>query len=158
MLDLEKMLPPFTSKGQYTTEHKEILTKAHKDFLWVEEIKLMDHFMCEQNEGFAWVDAERGRFQTDFFPLIEFQVVPHEPYIEKNIPIPPGIYKEVCEIIKAKLASGIYEPLNVGYHTRWFCIAKKDGIVLRIVHSLELVNKITIKHSGVPPIPDHMAE
>ena len=34
----------------------------------------------------------------------------------------------------------------------------KDGIMLRIVHSLEPLNKITIKHSGVPPIPDHMAE
>ena len=33
----------------------------------------------EQNEGFAWVDAERGRFQTDFFLPIEFPVVPHEP-------------------------------------------------------------------------------
>ena len=35
---------------------------------------------------------------------------------------------------------------------------KKDGIVLRIVHSLEPLNKITIKHEGIPPIPDHMAE
>ena len=66
---------------------------------WGWEIKLMDHFMCEQNEGFAWVDAERGRFQTDFFPPIEFPVVPHELYIEKNIPIPLKIYKEVCKII-----------------------------------------------------------
>ena len=62
ILDLEKVPLPFTSKGWYTAEHKEILTKAHEEFLWVEEIKLMDHFMCEQNEGFAWVDAERGRF------------------------------------------------------------------------------------------------
>ena len=62
MPNLEKVPPSFIPKGRYTTEHKEILTKAHEDFLWVEEIKLMDHFMCEQNEGFAWVDAERGRF------------------------------------------------------------------------------------------------
>ena len=158
MLGLKNVPPPFIPKGWYTTEHKEILTKAHKDFLWVEEIKLMDHFMCEQNEGFAWVDAERGRFQTDFFSPIDFPVVPHEPYIERNISIPPGIYKEVCEIIKAKLASGVYELLNMGYQTRWFCVLKKDGIALRIVHSLEPLNKITIKHSGIPPIPDHMAE
>ena len=62
MPNLEKVPPSFIPKGRYTTEHKEILTKAHEDFLWVEEIKLMDHFMCEQNEGFAWVDSERGRF------------------------------------------------------------------------------------------------
>ena len=62
MPNLEKVPPPFIPKGRYTTKRKEILTKAHEDFLWVKEIKLMDYFMCEQNEGFAWVDAERGRF------------------------------------------------------------------------------------------------
>ena len=62
MLDLEKVLLPFTPKGRYTTECKETLTKAHEDFLWVEQIKLIDHFMCEQNKGFACVDSERGRF------------------------------------------------------------------------------------------------
>ena len=29
---------------------------------------------------------------------------------------------------------------------------------LRLVHSLEPLNRITIRHSGVPPIPDHLAE
>jgi hypothetical protein len=158
MPTLEKVPPPFMPKGRYTKERKDVLTNAHKEFLWGEEIRLMDHFMCEQNEGFAWVDEERGRFRSEFFPPVEFPVVPHEPYIERNIPIPPGIYKEVCEIIKGKLASGVYEPSNAGYRTRWFCVLKKDGIALRIVHSLEPLNKISIKHSGVPPIPDHIAE
>ena len=62
MPDLEKVPLPFTPKEWYTAECKETLTKAHEDFLWVEESKLMDHFMCEQNKGFAWVDSERGRF------------------------------------------------------------------------------------------------
>ena len=30
--------------------------------------------------------------------------------------------------------------------------------MLRIIHSLEPINKITIKHSGVPSIPDHLSE
>ena len=46
----------------------------------------------------------------------------------------------------------------MGYCTRWFCVPKKDGNALRIVHSLEPLNKITVKHSDVPPIPDPMAE
>jgi hypothetical protein len=29
---------------------------------------------------------------------------------------------------------------------------------LRLVHSLEPLNRITIRHSGMPPIPDHLAE
>ena len=71
-------------------------------------------------------------------------MVPHEPYIERNIPIPPGIYKEVCGIIKSKLEAGVYEPSNTSDRTRWFCILKKDGKSLRIMHSLEPLNRISI--------------
>src|SRR6202790_774071 len=155
---LEKVPPPFRPTGRYTAERREVLVKEHKDFLWEQEIRLMDHFMCQQNKGFAWADSERGTFRSDFFPPIEFPVVPHEPYIERNIPIPPGIYKEVCRVIKSKLEAGVYEPSNASYRTRWFCVLKKDGKSLRIVHSLEPLNRISIRHSGVPPIPDHMAE
>jgi hypothetical protein len=139
-------------------EHKEKLEKAHPDFLWESEMDLLHHFMCQQNEGFAWNDTERGCFCLDFFPPIEFPVIPHVPFIEKNIPIPPGIYDEVCRTIKWKLDSGVYEPSNAPYRTRWFCTLKRDGKSLRIVHSLELLNAITIWHSGVTPILEHLAE
>jgi hypothetical protein len=75
--------------------------------------------------------------------------------VERNFPIPPGIYKDVCAIIQKKLVAGIYEPLNSSYRSRWFCVLKKDGKVLRPVHSLEPLNRITI---SVPPIPKHLAE
>jgi hypothetical protein len=80
------------------------------------------------------------------------------PFIEKNMLIPPGIYEEICRIIKNELAAGVYEPSNAPYRTRWFCVLKKDKEALTLVHSLEPLNAITIRHSRVPPIPDHMAE
>ena len=52
----------------------------------------MHHFMMLQNKGFAWSDSERGHFKAEFFPLVEIPTVPHIPWIQKNIPIPPGIY------------------------------------------------------------------
>src|ERR1700679_905528 len=97
-------------------------------------------------------------FQTGIFPSIDIPVIPHIPFIEQNIPIPPGIYEEVCAIIRKKLAAGVYEPWNLAYRSRCFFVLKKDKNSLRIVHSLEPLNRITIKHSGVPPIPDHLAE
>jgi len=33
-------------------------------------------------------------------------------------------------------------------------VLKKDKEALRLVHSLEPLNAITIRHSGVPPIPE----
>src|ERR1700730_12705795 len=118
----------------------------------------MHHFMAEQNEGFAWSDAERGHFRTDFFPAVEFPVIPHTPWIQRNIPIPPGIYEEVCALVRKKIEAGVYEPSNSSYRSRWFVVAKKDGKSLRIVHSLEPLNAVTIRHSGVTPMPDHLAE
>ena len=156
--ELETRPPAFVPTGRYTEERKEAIDAAHEgDFLWPEERKLMHHFMMLQNEGFAWMDPERGRFKAEYFPPVEIPTIPHIPWIQKNIPIPPGIYKEVCKIIKSKMDSGVYEPSNSSYRSRWFCVAKKDGR-LRIVHSLEPLNKVTIQHSGVTPIPEHLAE
>jgi hypothetical protein len=150
---------PFVPTGRYTEERKKKIDEAHPPgFLWEQERALMHDFMCKQNEGFAWTDSERGHFRTDFFPPIEFPVIPHKPWVEKNIPIPPGVYKQVCEAIKTKLAAGVYEPSNSSYRSRWFCVYKKDGKSLRPVHSLESLNKVTIQHSGVPPFPEHVAE
>ena len=150
--------PYFVPTGRYTQERKEKIEKVHSgNFLLPEERKLMHHFMMQQDKGFAWDDSERGRFREDFFPPIDIPVVPHKPWVLKNIPIPPGLYPKVCEIIKTKLDAGVYEPSNSSYRSRWFCVLKKDGVSLRLVHSLEPLNKVTIAHSGVPPATENLA-
>jgi hypothetical protein len=118
----------------------------------------MHNFMLAHISGFAWSEEERGSFRTDFFPPVDFPVVPHAPWVERNFPIPPGIYEDVCAIVQKRLAAGIYEPLNSSYRSRWFCVLKKDGKSLHPVHSLEPLNCVTIQHSAVPPIPEHLAE
>jgi hypothetical protein len=150
--------PVFVPTGHYTQEHMEAMEKWHSDFLWDEKIKLIHHFMCLQNEGFTWNDLERGKFNPDYFLPVKIPVISHTPWIEHNIPIPPGIYDEVCDIIHKKIELGVYKASNSAYWSRWFCTLKKDGKSLHLVHSLEPLNKVTIKHSGVPPIPEHLTE
>src|ERR1700677_317598 len=118
----------------------------------------MDDFMCKHDSGFAWNDTEHGSFRTDFFPPVDFPVVPHTPWVEHNFPIPPGIFDEVCAIVRKKLAAGVYEPSNSSYRSCWFCVLKKDSKALRPVHSLEPLNRVTIAHSGVLLIPEYLAE
>jgi len=113
--------------------------------------------MMENNEAFTWDDSERGRFKTEYFPPVDIPIIPHTPWVLKNIPIPPGVFSEVCKIIKTKLEAGVYEPSNSSYRSRWFCVLKKDGKSLRIVHSLEPLNAMTIVHSGLPPVTDVLA-
>ena len=149
----------FTPVGRYTAERKEQFDKIHAgDFMLPEERNLMHQFMCLQNQAFAWDDTERGHFREDFFPPIEMPTIPHKPWAERNIPIPPGIYDEVCRLIKKKIDAGVYEPSNSSYRSKWFCVVKKDGKSLRIVHSLEPLNKVTIKHAGVTPFTDQIGE
>jgi len=118
---------------------------------------LLHHFMMENNEAFAWDDSERGRFKTEYFPPVDIPIIPHTPWVLKNIPIPPGVFSEVCKIIKTQLEAGVYEPSNSSYRSRWFCELKKDGKSLRIVHSPEPFNAMTIVHSGLQPVTDVLA-
>ncbi len=71
----------------------------------------------------------------------------HVPWVIKNISIP-----------QTKLDAGTYEPSNSSYRSRWFCVIKKDKKSLRIVHSLEPLNAVTIAHSGLPPATEELAE
>ena len=159
MLVLPTQPEDFVPTGCYTMERKEQLDKVHTgSFLLPEERKLMHHFMCMQNEGFAWNDTERGHFHEDFFPPIEMPTIPHKPWFEHNIPIPSSIYNEVCRLIKRKIDAGVYKPSNSSYCSKWFCVAKKDGKSLCIIHSLELLNKVTIKHAGITPFTDQIGE
>ena len=73
------------------------------------------------------------------------------PWVKHNIPIPPGIYDEVVRIIKEKTKIGIYERSNSSYWSKWFCILKKDGKSLQIIHDIQHLNTVTVKDSGVPP-------
>jgi hypothetical protein len=150
--------PPFTPYGRYTAERKELFDKNNAGFLLPAERDLLHHFMMLHQDAFAWNDTERGHFREDFFPPIDIPVIPHKPWVLRNIPIPPGIYDEVCEIIRKKLQAGTFEPSNSSYRSRWFCVVKKDGKSLRIVQSLEPLNQVTIQHSGVPPFTEQLAE
>ena len=150
--------PEFEPTGRYTQERKDLFDKANSGFLWPEERKLLHHFMMLHQNGFAWTDSERGHFREDFFPPVEIPVVPHTPWVLRNIPIPPGIYDNVCKIIKQKMDAGVFEPSNSSYRSRWFCVAKKDGVSLRMVQSLEPLNKVTIQHSGVPPFTEQIID
>jgi hypothetical protein len=150
--------PPFSPRGRYTQERKEIFDKLNPGFLLPAERDLLHYFMMVHQDAFAWDDSERGHFREDFFPPVEIPVVPHTPWVLRNIPIPPGLHDEVCALVKRKIDAGVFEPSNSSYRSRWFCVVKKDGKSLRIVQSLEPLNKVTIQHSGVPPFTEQLVE
>jgi hypothetical protein len=156
---LNPIPPDFMPCSCYTEEQHDQFNQVHaSDFLLLEEHKLIHHFMCLQNGTFMWTDQECGHFCKDFFPPIEIPTILHKPWAQCNIPIPPSIYNKVCRIIKNKINTGVYELLNSSYHSCRFCVVKKDGKSLHIIHSLELLNQVTIKHSGVTPFTNQIGK
>ncbi|KIM35529.1 hypothetical protein M413DRAFT_14527, partial [Hebeloma cylindrosporum] len=144
--------PEFTPGKRYTQERKDNMKANPDGFLWPEEEKLIHHIIKIHEMGFAWNEMEKGKFTSDYFDPVVFPTIEHIPWSLKNIPIPPGIYDKVIKILKDKINSGVYEPSNSSYRSRWFCVLKKDGKSLRLVHDLQPLNAVAIRDSGVPPM------
>ena len=60
-------------------------------------------------------------------------------------------------MIQKKIDSGVYEPLNSLYQSKWFCVAKKNGSV-GIIHDLQPLNAVTIWDATTLPYVKHFAE
>src|SRR5882724_10807594 len=121
-------------------------------FLWLDEEKLVLFLIKAQEEGIAWDTSEWGNFWKDYFDPVVIPTIEHIPWVEQNIPIPLGIFDEVVKILKEKIQVGVYERSNSTYCSKWFCVLKKDGKSLQIVHELQPLNAITIKDSTALPI------
>jgi hypothetical protein len=61
-------------------------------------------------------------------------------------------------IIKEKITLGMYKPSMAAYQLCWFCIVKKDGKSLCLVHNLQPLNAVTICDMSLPPFTKHLAE
>jgi hypothetical protein len=148
----------FMPTGHYTQERCDAMKIGSDRFLWSEEVKLVKWLFAHHNQAFAWNNKERERFSEEYFDLIVILHILHIPWVLKQGPIPPGIIDKVVHIMKDKLASGVYEHSNSSYRSRWFCVLKKDGKSLRVVHSLEPLNAIAIRDASVSPMTDTLAE
>jgi hypothetical protein len=107
--------PRFKPTGRYTKERKNAFDTINDGFLWPSERHLLHYFMMIHNDAFAWETSERGHFREDFFPPVDIPVVPHKPWIQRNIPIPPGLYDELCKLVKQKMDAGVFKPSNSSY-------------------------------------------
>jgi hypothetical protein len=151
--------PPLFRPGlHYTQEWYEATDVDPDNFLWPEERKLVHETIRLQEDAFAWEETEKGRFDPEWFDPIIIPTIEHVPWVLKNIPILPGIYDRVVDIIRTKIVAGVYEDSNSSYRSRWFTVLKKDGKALRIVHDLRPLNEVTVQDSSVPPITEQYAE
>src|SRR5467141_5415801 len=116
---LPRQPPEFVPSKKFTEEHKEKMDMNPSDFLWPEEEKLVLFLIKAQEAAIAWDPTKRGNFQKHYFQPVVIPTVEHIPWVERNIPIPPGIYDKVVRIIKEKLKAGIYKRSNPSSWPKW---------------------------------------
>ena len=148
--------PRFTPTARITAERMDELAIDKHEELLLEERKLQ-HVIQINERSIAFDENERGTFRRDYFSDYIIPTIEHEPWIEKNIPLPQGYRDELIRLLKEKINAGVYERATTAYRSRWFYVKKKDG-GLRIVHDLQKLNSVTIRDSAVPPIIEEFVE
>lgn len=128
------------------------------NFLWPEKEKLVHHIISIHGNAFAWDKSEKGKFSDKYFNPVVIPTIKHIPWVLCNIPISFGIFNQIVEVIKNKIALGIYELSNSSYWSQWFCILKKDRKSLCIVHDLQPLNTVSIKDSVLSPMVEQYAK
>ena len=149
--------PEFIATKRLTEKRMKNLELEENKDLRGEERKLLEHILQLNERSIAFAEEERGTFRRDYFSDYQMPVMEHEPWKDRNIPLPPGHRDEILRLLKEKIDVGVYEPAQSSYRSRWFCVAKKNG-ELRIVHDLQTLNSVSVMDSGVPPILDEFVE
>ena len=104
---------PLIQNDRFTPERRDSFPVP--DELWPEEKKLVLWLVGTHADTFAWDESERGALKYEYYPPIIIPTVEHIPWTEKSIPIPPAILPQVMEILRTKIATGVYEPTNSSY-------------------------------------------
>ena len=120
-----------------------LLNVNAKGFLLPEEEKLFKHIIVINEETIAFEDAECGTLKKFYFDLYIMPTIPHIPWEYRNKPVPSGILQKVLDLLKLKIAAGVYEQSQSSYRSLWFVVLKKSD-KLKIVHDLQPLNRITI--------------
>jgi hypothetical protein len=150
--------PDFIPGVHFTQEHADKLDLDPTKWLWPEELKLVCWLVNTHKLAFAWEASERSRLDERYFPPYKTPTIPHIPWSQRNIPALPSTINEVTCIIKEKIDSGVYKPSTSVYRLRWFCIVKKGGKSLCLVHDLQLLNVVTVCDTSQPPFIEHLTE
>lgn len=156
-VELTKHPREFSPGQRLTQERWEELGIQASGFLNEEEKRLAAEVLLGNEMALAWTEEHKGMFREDYFPAVRLPVLPHTPWQVRARPTPPAIREQFEELVRQKVASGVYERSNSAYRHQVFAVAKKDGKI-RIVHDLSPLNAVSILDTAQPPLVELLAE
>ncbi|KAI0370316.1 hypothetical protein BV20DRAFT_905325, partial [Pilatotrama ljubarskyi] len=81
--------PEFVPSMKLTQERMDGLKINSDGFLWPEEEKLFQHIFSLNEKVLAFEESDRGTFREAYFSPYIIPTIPHVPWEDKNILIPP---------------------------------------------------------------------
>ena len=142
--------PEFTPTSRITHERLEMINFGPSGWLTEEELKLLKHVIVLRQNSVAFCEEERGLLRHSYRQPYKIPVIAHKPWQKKPIPIPKPIMDDFVELLRKRINSGLYKQSTSSYSSPIFCVKKSNG-KLRIVHDLQVLNRVTIKDAGLPP-------
>jgi hypothetical protein len=149
--------PPFQPGERLTTERLQEIDFGPPGFLSDQERLLLLHVLRIREKAIAFTDLERGLLKSSYADPYKFAVVDHAPWQIRQYPIRPALREQTIQLLQERLDTGLYERTTSAYSSVFFPVPKKNG-KLRLVHSLEPLNAVTIRDAGVPPIVEDFIE
>ena len=134
-----------------------IIGNIPNGFLSKAELELILEVIFEFENAFAFTHAERGTFNTKYYPEYAMRTVPHVPWQIKPIRLPKSREAEIMDMLEDQRQAGKYELSSSSYRSAVFAVEKKDG-KLRLVHDLQPLNRVTIRDAGLPPRMEDIIE
>ncbi|EPZ30889.1 Ribonuclease H-like domain-containing protein [Rozella allomycis CSF55] len=150
MLDRWNKEPP-----RLTEERLNML--ASSSLLLPNEKEYFKEILKPFDKVFAFEESHKGRMNPELIPPVYISTIDHIPWKLKSSQYVAKDEEEVIELLKQKLESGVIEWCNSPYSNPWFVFRKKNG-KLRLIESVEQLNKVTIRDCNQPPNSDFFAE
>jgi hypothetical protein len=131
MPELPTHPPNFIPRTCFTCDCTNKLDLDPANWLWPEELKLIRWLVRVHECTFTWCASECGCLNETYFLPYKILTVPHTPWSQWNIPIPPAMLGEVICIIKKKIiCTAIHQtPCRI---IHGLCSVWHDRSILRI--------------------------
>jgi hypothetical protein len=144
-------------RGSRLTPERLAKMKIGTGFLTEPEKQLFIDILFMYEGAIAFDDSEMGCLNPEIEPPVVIHTVPHSPWQQQSLRLPKAMQEAATELVKERLKYGIYEFSQGPYRSRYFLVEKKGG-TWRLVNDVQLLNKVTIRDSGMPPAVDEFSE
>ena len=119
---LPSYAPKYVPTEKVTQERMDKLGIDENPELMEEEKRLLKHVLVLNGRSITFEEHERGTFRQDYSSDYKIPITSHVPWVDKNIPLPPGHQDQIVKMLKEKIDGGVYERAQSSYRSRWFCV------------------------------------